>query len=455
MLALIAASVGVVTVGRQRALAEAPAHWQPLLLGSPAAIRPAAPPDAGSAIDRRDLDELARLQTFASTDDASVEYWTSVPSPVRWNEILLTRIRQGKVNPVRAARALALLNAAIYDSVIAACDAKLVNPRSLPADRDARIRTAGRPDDLSSYAASDAAIAAAAQTVLTYLFPGWEDEFVARADEVERVLMITGVATRTDIEAGRSIGVAVGARAVERGRTDGSNALWRGTIPEFPGAWVPAPPFRKVQPTEPMAGTWRPWFMTSGAQFRPGPPPAFESSEWRADADEVVAVTAALSDDQVRIARSWADGSGTDTPPGHWMRIAMGLAVRDGLSKPEVARVFAYLGAAQADAFIACWDAKYTYWTGRPTGLIKGFASTIITPNFPAYISGHSTVSAASSVVLAHFFPDEAAKLRADAETAAISRLYGGIHWRVDNETGLDVGRQIGALAVARVSGDQ
>ena len=91
------------------------------------------------------------------------------------------------------------------------------------------------------------------------------------------------------------------------------------------------------------------------------------------------------------------------------MRIAIGLAGRDGLSMAETARVLAHLAMAQADAFIACWDAKYTYWSGRPIGLIAGFASTIITPNFPAYISGHATLSGASSTVLAAFFPADAA----------------------------------------------
>ena len=109
---------------------------------------------------------------------------------------------------------------------------------------------------------------------------------------------------------------------------------------------------------------------------------------------------------------------------------------------------------AQADAFIACWDAKYTYWSGRPIGLIPGFASTIITPNFPSYISGHSTLSGASAVVLSAFFPADAGSLAAQAEEAALSRLYGGIHWRSDNEVGLDVGRKIGQLAVDRASDD-
>jgi membrane-associated phospholipid phosphatase len=194
--------------------------------------------------------------------------------------------------------------------------------------------------------------------------------------------------------------------------------------------------------------------MASGDALRPGPPPAFESPEWQADADEVIEVNDTLTDDQIRIARFWADGAGTDTPPGHWMRIAMGLAGRDQLNLPDTVRLLAHVAMAQADAFIACWDAKFTYWSGRPVGLIPGFASTIITPNFPSYISGHSTLSGASSVVLAAFFPADAATLTAQAEEAAVSRLYGGIHWHSDNEVGLVVGRQVGELAVERLMRD-
>jgi membrane-associated phospholipid phosphatase len=134
------------------------------------------------------------------------------------------------------------------------------------------------------------------------------------------------------------------------------------------------------------------------------------------------------------------------------MRFAIQNVERDHLSTPAAARVFAYLGAAEADAFIACWDAKYTYWSGRPAGLIPGFASTIVTPNFPSYISGHATVSGAASTVLAYFFPNDGAVLRGRAEEAALSRLYGGIHWRSDNETGLAVGREVGSLAVQRAN---
>lgn len=456
LIILVATVVALVagTFVVRSARAEAPARWQPLLMQRPSDVRLAPRVEIGSAEDRRELDEIVAGQVDASSLNDQIAYWTSGPSPVRWNEILLTAVRDAKTNPVRVSRTLALLNAAMYDAIIAACDAKLAYPRSAPVERDSRIKVLAPADELSSHAAVDAAIAAAAVAVLSAIYPDRSATFEGHADELRSVQLAVGTHTASDLAAGTAIGEAIGALAVARAESDGGSAFWQGTIPDQPGGWVPAKPFRNDQPTEPLAGTWRPWLMGSGSDLRPGPPPIYGSPEWQAEADEVVRVNEQLTDEQIGIARFWADGSGTDTPPGHWMRIAIGLTARDALSLQSTARVLTYLAIAQADAFIACWDAKYAYWSGRPVGLIPGFASTIITPNFPAYISGHSTLSGASSFVLSAFFPADRASLTQQSEEAAVSRLYGGIHWRSDNEVGLDVGRQIGELAVARASLD-
>jgi hypothetical protein len=437
----------------QTAQAEAPAHWQPLLMRTPSEVRVSPMVAIGSDEDRQELDAVLARQKSASLLTERIEYWTAGPTPTRWNEILLGVVRKAKTNPVRVSRTLALLNAAMFDAVIAACDAKLAYRRSSPAERDARIKALAPPDDLSSHASVDAAVAAAALAVLGAIYPDRIKGFEALRNELLDVRLADGSHTPSDLAVGTQIGDAIGALAVARARSDGADAVWQGEIPTTKGAWTPAKPFANDQPTEPLAGTWRPWLMSSGSALRPGPPPAYLSPAWQAEADELVRVNDELTDDQIRIARFWADGAGTDTPPGHWMRIAMGLASRDHLSLPATVRLYAHLAIAQADAFIACWDAKYTYWSGRPAALIKGFASTIITPNFPSYISGHSTLSGASSVVLAAFFPADAGTLAAQAEEAALSRLYGGIHWRSDNEVGLEVGRRIGELAVARAAG--
>ena len=148
------------------------------------------------------------------------------------------------------------------------------------------------------------------------------------------------------------------------------------------------------------------------------------------------------------------------TPPGHWNRIALERVRAEGLSTRRAARVFAALNTAQADAFIACWDAKYAYWSERPVTAIRrerdpSWLSYIATPPFPGYVSGHSTTSGAAAEVLAHFFPGDRRRLRRQAEEAAVSRLYGGIHFRSDNEAGLRLGRAIGRRSYSRSAVDR
>jgi hypothetical protein len=456
VIAVVAAATATVAanVMAQGARAEAPAHWRPILMASPSSVRVAPSVAIGSVQDQVELDEVFDRQSRAGRLTDQIAYWTDVPTPIRWNEILLEAVRKANTNPVRVSRTLALLNAAMYDALIAASDAKLADPRSSPSERDSRIQALAQRDELSSHASVDAAIAAAAVAVLTASYPDRTRTFTGRQTELRNVKLATGSHTASDLEAGTQLGAAIGALAVARAGVDGAAAIWRGSIHTEPGAWSAATPYRNDQPIEPHAGTWRTWLMTHGAQFRPGPPPAFETAAWQAEADEIVRVTDQLTDDQVRIARFWADEAGSDTPPGHWMRIALDLATREHLPLPDTVRLLAHLAMAQADAVIACWDAKFVYWSGRPTGQIAGFASTLVTPNAPSYTSGHATLAGASSAVLAAFFPAEAANLAAQGEEAAMSRLYGGVSWRSDIEAGLELGRKVGQLAVERAKGD-
>src|SRR5262249_12461657 len=110
----------------------------------------------------------------------------------------------------------------------------------------------------------------------------------------------------------------------------------------------------------------RTWNLASASQFRPARPPAYGSAKFLAELNEVYAASQTLTDEQRRIADTWADGAGTVTPPGHWNRIAVDLVGASGRSTLRTAQLFAALNTAQADAFIACWDAKYAYWSIRP-----------------------------------------------------------------------------------------
>lgn len=123
--------------------------------------------------------------------------------------------------------------------------------------------------------------------------------------------------------------------------------------------------------------------------------------------------------------------------------------------------MLALLNTAQADAFVACWDCKYHYDIERPISAIRRdvagqatWVPFIATPPFPSYPSGHSSTSGAASQVLGYVFPASAVMLATMASEAKDSRLYGGIHYRFDNDTGLDLGRSIGTLAIERAATD-
>jgi hypothetical protein len=160
-------------------------------------------------------------------------------------------------------------------------------------------------------------------------------------------------------------------------------------------------------------------------------------------------IAAGRTPEQLRIALYWADGAGTQTPPGHWNQIASSLVERDRLGAKEAARVMATLNMALMDAGITCWDAKYTFWLIRPSQADASISLAVPLPNFPSYVSGHATFSGAASEVLGSFFPTDRRALHAMAEEAAMSRLYAGIHYRFDNDTGLRLGRAVGTAVMA------
>jgi len=335
------------------------------------------------------------------------------PSAVApWIEFELNAIASHATNPPRAARALAHVSSAMYLAALA-------------GDR--------APDD---------AVAGAASTVLAYLYP----------DQAAQIQALAGQLADVGGK-GFARGRVIGRLLVARAQSDGSDDVWAGTVPMGHGFWVPTPPGFIQSPLEPLAGTWRTWNLQNGSQFRPGPPPRFRSRAFRAEVQEVYDVSQTLTADQKRIANFWADGPQTVTPPGHWNRIALDLVRAAGWPTLRASLLFATLNSAQADAFIACWDAKYAYWSMRPVTAIRQtidptWLSYIVTPPFPSYVSGHSTTSGAASTVLAAFFPQQAGELGAMAEEAAASRLYGGIHFRSDNEAGLELGRRVGAVAL-------
>jgi hypothetical protein len=209
---------------------------------------------------------------------------------------------------------------------------------------------------------------------------------------------------------------------------------------------------------EPLAGEWRTWVLESGGAVEPREPVPHDSPKFREEVDEVLRVARGLTAEQKTVAETWNLDRGTVTPAGVWNLKALALAEEQGLDDAGTVRMLATLNVAMADAFIACWHAKYKWWAERPITSIRArhdpaFLSHLLTPAFPSYPSGHATASGAAEVVLSRFFPANEAWLRGQAEEAAESRLLGGIHFRSDNEAGLELGRAVGRRAVEHVLG--
>lgn len=239
------------------------------------------------------------------------------------------------------------------------------------------------------------------------------------------------------------------------------------------GLWSPTPP-GYLRALQPYWGQNRPLLLASGSECAPPPPPAYSadpSSPMYQEAQEVYDTVRNLTPEQREIALFWADDPNlTATPPGHSVAIGTQILRDENASLAQAAEVYARLGIAVNDAFIGCWNTKYQYNRIRPIDYIRKFidpnwnkppTDPVVTPPFPEYPSGHSTEIAAAGRVLGSlygedyvlvdrtqqrlgFAPRVFSSFEAMAEEAAMSRLYGGIHFRSGNEAGLEQGRCIG-----------
>lgn len=386
---------------------------RPWLLSSRDQLRPRSVP----RLDETELEELRVLQARRTVEtSALVDYWDDPAVILPWTNLGLDLIKAHRLNPVRAGRALALLHVAMFDTLLATADARLhhraqgtpgVPGRPNPAVADPGITGLGQPASAEgSFPSDHAAVAAAAATILTYLFPEEARELATLADDVAMSRLWAGQAVRSDVDAGQAIGYAVGQRAVARGIGDYASAGWDGSRPAIqPGAWAPTPPDYVAIPVEPLAGTWRPWVLPSGDAYRPGPPPAVRSAAWRAELAAVQRAVARRTPDQEAAVHFWAGGPGTVTPGGLWIEIARDLIRRNALAPLAAAHVLATTSVAVADGFICCWDAKYAYWMARPGSAEPSLNGLIPTPPFPSFTSGHATISAAAATVLGDLFP--------------------------------------------------
>ncbi len=260
------------------------------------------------------------------------------------------------------------------------------------------------------------------------------------------------------------------------------------TVTKEPGRWVPTPP-AYMDAIEPNWAKLRPFVMDSASQFRPEPPIPFDpkkGSPFYAQMQEVRDVGVGLTEEQRNIAAFWdcnpyvmhvqghtMFATKKVTPGGHWIGI-VGIAARQAHANiVKSADAYVRTALALADGFLSVWEVKYVTNVVRPETMINMYLDEkweplLQTPPFPEYTSGHSVVSTAASVVLSEEFGDAVAfpdsteheyglpvrsftSFKEAAEQAAISRLYGGIHYRRAITQGQISGAKVGALVVERV----
>ena len=420
--------------------------WRTWVLASGKELRLAPPPDAQAT-----ATELQELRTLAGQRDAAtlerIRYWDFWSPAHRWNELLIeTRVAQNRFGS-DGYRAFAMLNVAIHDAFIAAWDAKYTHNRRRPGEADPQLVTALPVPRSPSYPCEHAVAAGAGSAVLAHLFPTEVQRFTEAAEEAARSRVLAGVVYPSDAHTGLELGRAVAARVIAYLKLDGTK--WSGVVPVGPGLWQGKEPggIDEVR--------WKPFVLASASQFRPGPPPAPDSPERAAEVAEVknfkrTPVTTAK-------ASYWAygqyGGAGLLFRLSEEIGRELAEAGLDG-NAPRAARAYALVHVAHYEAYIASQDAKFHYWTARPTQFDPSITTVVPTPNHPTYPSNAAAVGMAPALVLGHLYPRQAARYLGWAQEFGESRLWAGIHFRSDIEAGWEIGRHVGAAFVERAKHD-
>jgi hypothetical protein len=414
---------------------------------------------------------------------------------VQWDAAAVAALGVAKAAPTVGARALAIVHTCMYDAWAA------YSPIALGTQLGSTLRA--QPPRSQAHKAE--AVSFAAYRALLDLFPAQAATFASLMTS----LGYDPSDTSTDTSTPAGIGNVAAQAELAFRHGDGSNQLGgyadtTGYVPvndpahiNDPNRWQPLLVNGAAQRfTTPQWGLVTPFALTSGAQFRPGPPERFPADGYRQQAVDLLAFSAGLTDTQKVIAEYWA----SPPAPTIWARFAQFISQRDDHGLDDDIRMFFALTNAFADALIAVWDAKRAYDSERPvTAIHHLFTGTpvtawagpfqgtqtidggtwrpylLVTPPFAEYISAHSAVSAVSAEVLARFTGSDAfglshtqpagsssiepgltpasdvtlswATFTAAADEAGISRRYGGIHFEEGDLRARALGRQVAAVA--------
>jgi membrane-associated phospholipid phosphatase len=421
--------------------------WKTWVLTPAAGISVPPPPDAAmTGKELQQLTEMAATRDRASID--RVAYWDTGSPSYRWSEIAVAEhLRAGIPWPI-ASRNLALMHIAIYDAMVAAWHSKYDYKRPRPSAVNTSLATVIPNPPSPAYPAEHAVAAGAASEVLAYVFPERADLFRKSAEEAVHSRLVAGVNYPSDIAAGMALGRQVAALVIARGKSDGTDAKWTGSVPSGPGLWT------GTNPVLPMAGTWKPWVLSSPDQFRPGPPVPYDSQEKAAELAELKKFPRTPQTNNE--ATVWEAAVGGLRAHQFWndQLSRKTLEYRLDDNAPRAARAFVLPFVTLYDSGIACWDAKLTYWAIRPVQLDPDVKPIFTTPNHPSYPSAHACTSIAVTRVLGYLFPRDAEAFAELGERAAESRIWAGIHYRSDIVAGRALAISVADKVIERAKQD-
>ncbi len=413
-----------VTTGNQPANYEA-ANWKAWLLDNTQPITIAAPPSGAQA-----NAELQMLKKQMPKPDENkmleIKYWDAGAPSYRWNQIINKLIAQKMEVLLRMPASW--MNVAIYDATVLAWKEKVKYKRKRPGTLDPSLKTLINAPATFSYPSEHAVTDAAAGYVLAYFFSEKADSILQLAHAASQSRVDAGVEFPSDAEAGWKLGEQVAKQIIEKAKNDGSAIKWDGKMNKDPKKWTGAYPMGITVPF------YTPITISSVDQFRPPPPPDFES-----EMKELKSFKQTFKSRYT--AYFWASNG-----PELWNDLVNQKMFEYRMSDdaPAVARIYAVLNVSFHDAELAIFDAKYAYWGIRPNQYDTTYKSLIGTPPFPGYPSGHAGGAGSCAAVLGYFFPADAKQFNALAQDCADSRFYAGIHFRTDNEVALKMGKEIG-----------
>lgn len=364
-------------------------------------------------------------EQMADSAKQQVLYWNAAYPAYRWHQLM---VKAGNNTPGhKNGGRMAILHLAICDALVAVWEGKRRVERESPFQLDARLLRFGQIRQYSSYICEYSAAAAAAHDIILYYFPQQKEFIDQQFEAFKKARLRSGSQYPSDISMGISIGQQIAKKYIAYAKSDRTDKTWQGTVPSDPSLWTGTP-----SPWDPMKRQWRPLTLERADQFRPGPPP----SDWSVEMEELRNFNRQNQSSQ--IAWKWKSEP-------VWDLLLERKILAYGLDPFEAAYAAALFHSARFDATIAAWDGKYQYWGIRPFQYDPSFNPLLIeTPNFPGYPAGHTTVAGALSATLAHLFPLDADEFEQLALECSESRFEGGVHFRTDNEVGLQVGKKVG-----------